>query len=255
MRERMFDLKGKLALVTGSSRGIGKAIAIKLCEAGADVIVHGRSESAKLLETAKELEKYGNKVFVEYANTSKPEEIAKMFERIRAQCGRLDILVNNAAVLSRVTFLEMPYEEWDRLMETNSRGYFLCSQHAARMMKEKGYGRIINISSISQFEVAQGRVHYCASKAAIGMLTKGLALELAEYGITANEVLPGSIHTDFNDDVLSNPDYYAKCIEGIPMKRIGNPEDIAGAVVMLASEEASYISGAEIVVDGAKTVF
>lgn len=251
----MFDLTGKLALVTGSSRGIGKAIAAKLCEAGADIIVHGRSESAKLLETAKELEKYGRKVFIEYADTSKPEQISQMFQRIKEQHGRLDILVNNAAVLSRKPFLELPYEEWDRLMETNARGYFLCSQFAAKLMVEKQYGRIINISSISQFETAPGRVHYCASKAAIGMLTKGLALELAEYGITANEVLPGSIHTDFNDDVLSDAQYYAKCIEGIPMRRIGKPEDIAGAVVMLASEEASYISGAEIVVDGAKTVF
>lgn len=251
----MFDLQGRLALVTGSSRGIGKAIAAKLCEAGADVIVHGRSESAKLLETAEELKKYGHKVFVEYADTSDPEQISQMFRRIADRHGRLDILVNNAAVLSRKPFLELPYTEWDRLMETNARGYFLCSQYAAKLMMSRAYGRIINISSISQFETAPGRIHYCASKAAIGMLTKGLALELAEYGITANEVLPGSIHTDFNDDVLSDAQYYAKCIEGIPMRRIGKPEDIAGAVVMLASEEASYISGAEIVVDGAKTVF
>lgn len=251
----MFDLKGMLALVTGSSRGIGKAIAVKLCEAGADIIVHGRKESPRLLETAKELRKYGGRVFVEHADTSDPEQIAQMFERIREKHGRLDVLVNNAAVLSRQPFLELSYEEWDRIMETNARGYFLCSQFAAKLMRERKQGRIINISSISQFEAAPGRIHYCASKAAIGMLTKGLALELAEYGITANEVLPGSIHTDFNDDVLSDEAYYAKCIEGIPSGRIGKPEDIAGAVVMLSSEEASYISGAEIVVDGAKTVF
>lgn len=251
----MFNLKGKLVLVTGSSRGIGKAIAAKLCEAGADIIVHGRKESTKLLETAKELREYGGRVFAEHADTSDPEQISLMFERIREKHGRLDVLVNNAAVLSRQAFLELPYEEWDRIMETNARGYFLCSQFAAKLMRERKQGRIINISSISQFEAAPGRIHYCASKAAIGMLTKGLALELAEYGITANEVLPGSIHTDFNDDVLSDKEYYAKCIEGIPAGKIGRPEDIAGAVVMLASEEASYISGAEIVVDGAKTVF
>lgn len=251
----MFDLEGKLALVTGSSRGIGKAIAVKLAKAGADVIIHGRTKSEKLLETAKELEGYGTKVYLECADTSKPEQITQMFARIEERHRKLDILVNNAAVLSRKPFLELAYEEWDRLMETNARGYFLCSQCAAKLMKNKGYGRIINISSISQFEVAAGRIHYCASKAAIGMLTKGLALELAEYGITANEVLPGSIHTDFNDDVLSNKSYYNKCIEGIPAGRIGRPEDIAGAVVFLASEEASYVSGAEIVVDGAKTVF
>ena len=251
----MFNLEGKLALVTGSSRGIGKAIAVKLAKAGADVIIHGRTKSEKLLETVKELEGYGTRVYVECADTSKPEQITQMFARIEEQYGKLDILVNNAAVLSRKPFLELAYEEWDRLMETNARGYFLCSQYAAKLMKKNGHGRIINISSISQLEVAAGRIHYCASKAAIGMLTKGLALELAEYGITANEVLPGSIHTDFNDDVLSDKAYYNKCMEGIPAGRIGNPEDIAGAVVFLASEEASYVSGAEIVVDGAKTVF
>ena len=250
----MFDLSGKLALVTGSSRGIGKAIAIALAKAGADVIVHGRSESEALKSTVEEIKALGNKVYSVCADTSKPEEIYAMFEKTDA-LGGVDILVNNAAVLSRVPLMELDYTEWDRLMQTNSRGYFICSQCAAKSMIKKQWGRIINISSISQYEVAPGRVHYCASKAAIGMITKGLALELAPYGITANEVLPGSIHTDFNDDVLSNPEYYQNCINGIPMKKIGKPTDIAGAVVFAASEEASYMSGAEIVIDGAKTVF
>lgn len=251
----MFDLNGKLALVTGSSRGIGKAIAKSLLMAGADVIIHGRSDSPKLQETLAELKTIKEGVYAEHADTSKPEEIEAMFARIEKNIGKPDILVNNAAVLSRVPLMELDYKEWDRLMQTNSRGYFLCSQYAAKGMIEKKWGRIINISSISQFEVAPGRVHYCASKAAIGMLTKGLALELAPYGITANSVLPGSIHTDFNDDVLSNKEYYDNCIAGIPLGRIGKSEDIAGAVVMLASNEASYTSGAEIVIDGAKTVF
>lgn len=251
----MFDLKGKTALITGSSRGIGKAIALKLAEAGADVILHGRTESDALKKTKEEIEKSGKKVFTVCADTSEPVQIKEMFEKIKKSPGGLDILVNNAAVLSRKPILELEVSEWDRIMETNSRGYFLCSQCAAKIMKERGWGRIINVSSISQFEAAAGRMHYCASKAAIGMLTKGLALELAEYNITANEILPGSIHTDFNDDVLSNREYYENCIKGIPMKKIGKPEDIAGAAVMLASEEAAYISGAEIVIDGAKTVF
>lgn len=251
----MFDLEGKLALITGSSRGIGKAIATKLLEAGASVIIHGRTAGETLDDTLSELKKISPNVYAEHADTSNPQEIEEMFGRIEKNIGKPDILVNNAAVLSRTPFLELPYEEWDRIMETNARGYFLCSQHAAKLMIEKNWGRIINISSISQFETAPGRIHYCASKAAIGMLTKGLALELAPYGITANAVLPGSIHTDFNNDVLSNKEYYENCVAGIPLGRIGKAQDIAGAVVMLASDEASYISGAEIVIDGAKTVF
>lgn len=251
----MFDLNGRLALVTGSSRGIGRAIAVKLAQAGADVIVHGRSDSKALSETVEMIKQCGKNAYVEVADTSKPEQIKAMFEDVKNKFGRLDILVNNAAVLTRTAFLEISLDEWNNIMETNARGYFLCSQSAARIMKEKNKGRIINVSSISQYFTAPGRTHYCVTKAAIGMLTKGMALELAPYGITANEVLPGSIHTDFNDDVLSNPDYYKSCVDGIPLGRIGKPEDIAGAVVMLASDEASYITGAEIVIDGGKTVY
>ncbi len=252
----MFDLKGKKALVTGSSRGIGRAVAMGLSEAGAEVVLHGRRESEALNDTYETIIKEGGKAHKITADTSAPDEIKAMFEKIAEKFKYVDIMVNNAAVLTRKPFLELETEEWNKLMETNARGYFLCGQEAARLMKENGIkGRIINISSISQFEAAVGRTHYCASKGAIGMLTKGMALELAPYGITANAVLPGSIHTDFNNDVLSDKDFYKKCVEGIPLGRLGKPEDIAPAVVMLASDEASYISGAEIVVDGAKTVF
>ena len=140
-------------------------------------------------------------------------------------------------------------------METNVRGYFLCGQNAARLMAGKKSGRILNISSISQYAAAHNRLSYCVSKAAIGMLTKGMALELAAYGITVNAILPGSIHTDFNSDVLSDPAYYNDCKSGIPLGRLGKPEDIAGAAVMLASDEAAYITGAEIVIDGGKTIY
>ncbi|MBQ7985901.1 MAG: 3-oxoacyl-ACP reductase FabG [Clostridia bacterium] len=252
----MFDLSGKIALVTGSSRGIGKAIATRLAEAGAEVILHGRSDSSALKATAEDIIAKGGKAHTVFADTSSIEQIDAMFDKIKKDFGHLDIMVNNAAIVLRAPFLEISVEDWDRTMTTNSRGYFYCGQSAAKLMldNENG-GRIINISSISQFEAASGRCHYCASKGAIGMLTKGMALELAEKNITVNAVLPGSIHTDFNDDVLSDPEFYAKCVAGIPAGRLGKADDIAGAVVMLASEEASYISGAEIVIDGAKTVF
>lgn len=252
----MFDLSGKIALVTGSSRGIGKAIATRLAEAGAEVILHGRSDSSALKATAEDIISKGGKAHTVFADTSSIEQIDAMFDKIKKEFGHLDIMVNNAAIVLRAPFLEISVEDWDRTMTTNSRGYFYCGQSAAKLMldNENG-GRIINISSISQFEAATGRCHYCASKGAIGMLTKGMALELAEKNITVNAVLPGSIHTDFNDDVLSDKEFYAKCVAGIPLGRLGKADDIAGAVVMLASEEASYISGAEIVIDGAKTVF
>jgi len=250
----MFNLSGKLALVTGSSRGIGKAIALKLAEAGADIIVHCRSNEIQAQDTLEKIKKLGVNAYIVSCDTRNTEQINKLFNEIEKIHGRLDILVNNAATLSRFPFLDIPVEEWDRIMETNVRGYFLCSQRAGKMMAKKKWGRIINISSISQNIAATGRTHYCASKGAIGMLTKGIALELAPYNITANAVLPGSIHTDFNDDVLSDKCFYKQCVDGIPTGRIGVPDDIAGAVVMLSSDEASYINGACLTIDGGQTV-
>jgi NAD(P)-dependent dehydrogenase (short-subunit alcohol dehydrogenase family) len=250
----MFDLSGKIALVTGGSRGIGRAICISLAEAGAYVIVNYRSNLNAAKETVNKIkDNDGSSEYIQ-ANVSKCEEVEIMFEKIIKKHGRLDILVNNAGILSRFPFLELPVEEWDRLMNTNARGYFLCAQYAARIMVNQKYGRIINVSSISQINAAAGRVHYCAAKGAIGMLTKGMALELTPFGVTVNAIGPGSIHTDFNDDVLSDPGYYQKCKDGIPAGRLGKPEDISGAAVYLASDEASFVSGAMIIIDGAMIV-
>lgn len=251
----MFDLNGKLALVTGSTRGIGKAIALALANAGADVIIHGRKMSEAAKETAEELKKAGHFAGFIPADMNSVEEIENMYVKIEKDFGKLDILVNNAAALTRVPFMEMTVNDWDFLMETNARGYFLSTQSAAKLMIKNRFGRIINISSISQYVASKNRVHYCASKGAIGMLTKGAALELAEYGITVNEILPGSIHTDFNNDVLSNPEFYKQKQAAIPCGRLGKAEDISGAAVYLASDEASYVNGAELVIDGAMTIY
>lgn len=250
----MFDLTGRLALVTGSSRGIGRQIAVALARAGADVIIHGRTLSKEAEETADMIRKLGRKADIVAADMHDVDAVRAMFAEIEGKYGKLDIMVNNAAVLTRAPFMELTVEEWDFLMETNARGYFLATQCAAKLMIPAGKGRIINISSISQYEAAKGRTHYCASKGAIAMLTKGAALELAEYGITVNAVLPGSIHTDFNNDVLSDPAFYEKVRTSIPLGRLGKAEDIGGAVAFLASDEASFVSGANIVIDGAMTV-
>jgi 3-oxoacyl-[acyl-carrier protein] reductase len=250
----MFDLSGKIALVTGGSRGIGRAICVDLARAGAYVIVNYCRNEGAAKETADTIARAGGSAEVLQADVASLEDIDAMFTAIEKKHGRLDILVNNAGVLSRHPFLDLPVEEWDRLMNTNARGYFLCGQRAARIMARQKQGRIINITSVSQIDAAPGRVHYCATKGAIGMLTKGMALELAPYGITVNAVGPGSIHTDFNDDVLSDPAYYKRCVDSIPAGRVGRADDISGAAVYLASDEASFVNGALLMIDGAMSV-
>ena len=184
------------------------------------------------------------------ADTSDKTMVEAMFEALRRTYGRLDILVNNAGTLSRHGFQDLPEEEWDRVMATNAKGYFLCGQQAARIMIQQGSGRIINISSISQIVPGLNRTHYCASKGAVAMLTKNMALELAPYNITVNSVAPGTIRTDFTEDVLSDKDFHDALRRKIPLARIGQPEDVCGAVILLASTMGSYITGQTIYVDG-----
>lgn len=250
----MFDLHNKIALVTGGSRGIGRSIALGLARAGAYVIVDYVCNEEAARETVEMIQADGGQAEFWRASVVEEIEVQEMFSYVEKKFGRLDILINNAAILSRVPFLEMSFKEWKRVMNGNVNGYFLCGQCAARMMVKANYGRIINISSCSQFQAAVNRVHYCTSKAAIGMLTKNMALELAAYNITVNAVAPGSIATDFNKDVLSDPEYYAKAVAKIPALRIGTPEDVVSAVLMLAADESAYCTGSVITVDGGMTV-
>lgn len=250
----MFSFDGKIALVTGGSRGIGRAIAIGLAQAGAYVIVDYLNNNEMADETLHLIEKKGGQGEIYCANVVDEFAVAEMFQYIEKKIGRLDILINNAAVLSRSPFLELSTEEWRRIMNGNINGYFYCGQQAARLMIKNKWGRIINISSCSQVQAAVNRAHYCTSKAAIGMLTKCMALELAKYNVTVNCVMPGSIHTDFNADVLAQPDYYQKAVAMIPAGRIGVVDDVVAPVLMLASDEASYCNGAMLTVDGAMTV-
>ena len=250
----MFDLDGKIALVTGGSRGIGRAIAIGLAKAGAQVIVNYVSNQQAARDTVETILAAGGRAEEYRANVTDESAVESMFAWVDKQFGRLDILVNNAAVLSRYPFLEMPAEEWIRIMNGNVNGYFYCGQRAARMMVRAGWGRIINISSCSQVQAAPNRSHYCTSKAAIGMLTKCMALEMAPHNVTVNCVMPGTIATDFNADVLADPEYRKNAVSLIPSGKIGRPEDVVAAVLMLASEEASYCTGSMIAVDGGITL-
>lgn len=246
----MFDLSGKVALVTGGGRGIGAGCSRWLAAAGAYVIINYAGHKERAEQTLEQIRAAGGDGEIIKADVSKLEEVDAMFEHIKTKFGRLDIHVNNAGVLSRHPFLELPVEEWDRLFNTNARGYFICGQRAARLMAEQGKGRIINISSDTQYRAGVNRTHYAATKGAIGMLTKNMAKELGQYGITVNTIAPGSISTDFNSDVLSDPAFVERLVKTIPAGRVGVPDDIGAAAVFLASDEASFVNGAYLLIDG-----
>ncbi len=246
----MWNLNDTNCLVTGGSRGIGRAIALDLAACGATVAINYVSNQSAAEEVVKQIINSGGNAFSVRADTSDKQQVIGLFEKVMSEFKRLDVLVNNAGILSRYDFVDLPESEWDRVINVNLKGYFLCGQQAARIMRAQKQGRIINISSISQVIPGKQRSHYCASKGGIMMLTKGMALELAEYNITVNAVAPGAIRTDFTQDVLSDPAFTQALNEKIPLSRIGKPDDISGAVLLLASKRGSYMTGQTIYVDG-----
>ncbi|WP_455383195.1 SDR family NAD(P)-dependent oxidoreductase [Salinispira pacifica] len=242
------DLAGKTALVTGGSRGIGAAVCKALAAAGAEVLVHyHRARDAALtVAAATGAREPENAVF--RADIADPAEIEKLFAEIHKTKRRVDILVNNAGAESVAGILDLELSEWDRVVNINLRGPFLCSKYGARQMLGTG-GVIINISSIHDQVPRKGLAHYSAAKAGLAMLTRSLALELAEHGIRAITVSPGAIETEMNSDEIARVgrDLFN---QNIPAGRIGTAEEIAGLVVFLASDLASYITGTTCYADG-----
>jgi L-rhamnose 1-dehydrogenase len=243
------DLAGKTALVTGGSRGIGRAICQRLAEAGAAVAVN-YSETAPD-EVIQAIVASGGQALAVRADVARKADVETMIRTVATELGGLDILVNNAGICPFHEFLDMPEELWDRVQDVNLKGTFLCSQAAARLMVEQGRGgRIISISSISALVGVGLQSHYTPTKAGIHSLMQSLAIVLGPKGITCNSVLPGTIATDINREDLSDPDKRAYFERRIPVGRIGEPDDIAGPVVFLASEAARYVNGAALLVDG-----
>ncbi|CAA9582477.1 MAG: L-rhamnose-1-dehydrogenase (EC [uncultured Thermomicrobiales bacterium] len=243
------DLSGKSALVTGGSRGIGRAICRRLAEAGAAVAVnYHETEPGDLV---REIEAAGGRALAVRADVSIKAEVEAMVAAVVAGFGGLDILVNNAGICPFHGFLDMPEELWDRVQAVNLKGTFLCSQAAARVMVEQGRGgRIIAISSISALVGGAMQTHYTPTKAGDHSLMQSLAIVLGPHGITCNSVMPGTIATDINREDLSDPAKRASVEGRIPVGRLGEPDDIAGPVVFLASEAARYVNGAGLLVDG-----
>ena len=241
-------LEGKIALVTGASRGIGRQVALTLGAKGATAIVNYNGSAAKAEEVVKEIEAAGGKAEALQCNVSDFEACGQMLADIVSRHGRLDILVNNAGITRDNLLMKMSEEDFDAVVNTNLKGVFNCIKHIARQMLKQKSGRIINMSSVSGVLGNAGQANYCAAKAGVIGITKSAARELASRGITVNAVAPGFIVTEMTD-VLSDSVKEA-ATEKIPMKKFGETQDIANAVAFLASDEAKYITGQVLCVDG-----
>jgi len=247
-------LKDKIAIVTGATRGIGRAIAVRLGQEGACVAVVGQHED-KGRETVRMIEAAGSQALFIRTDVSDSAQVQAMVDAVVQRWGCIDILVNNAGICPFMGFLEMPEQVWEQVLDVNLKGYFLCSQAVARVMVEQGIkGRIIAVSSISAEFGGSQQAHYCASKAGINLLVKSMAISLGPYGITCNAVLPGTVETDINRDALAKPavrDFWCK---RAPLGRVGMPEDVAGPVLFFASDDSAWCTGAMLVVDGGTSV-
>jgi 3-oxoacyl-[acyl-carrier protein] reductase len=248
----MYELKNRTAIVTGaaSKLGIGRATAIALARQGADVAVCDL-DKAGLDETIAEIRKLGRRSLGFIVDVSKPEDVQRMVDAVEKEWGRIDILVNNAGVTKPVKVADTTVEEWERIMRINLRGVFLCSKAVAPCMAKKNYGRIINMSSVSAKRGGGvfGGAHYSASKAGVLGFSKAFAREVGPIGITVNSVAPGLVLTDIRGGIESEEEQ-KRLSADIPMRRICSPEEIAATICFLASEEAGYITGEDIDING-----
>jgi 3-oxoacyl-[acyl-carrier protein] reductase len=240
--------EGKVALVTGASRGIGRAIALALAAQGADVAVNYAGSEAAAKEVAAEIEAMGRKAFVIQADIASTEASTAMVDAVVKEFGRIDVLVNNAGITRDGLLMRMKEEDWDAVITTNLKGVFNCTKAAIKYMMKQKSGNIVNISSIVGVMGNAGQANYCAAKAGVIGFTKATAKEVAARGIRVNAIAPGFIKTDMTS-VLSEKVVEAM-LAGIPLNRLGETEDIAKAVLFLASSDANYITGQTLHVDG-----
>ncbi len=246
----MANLEGKHALVTGASKGVGKGIALELARAGCNIAINYNSDKKGAEETAKEIEALGRTAIVTQGNVGLSKDVDRMFAEVLAAFpSAIDILVNNAGVQTWKTLLELTEEDWDRVIDTNLKGCFLCTQRAALQMKEHGRGgRIVNIGSGSNKLAFPNLVDYTASKGGIEMFTKVSAAELGKYGIAVNCVAPGAVEIERTK--LEAGDYAGTWSKVTPLGRVGVPSDIGKAVVFFSGEQADFVTGQTLWVDG-----
>ncbi|HEY50031.1 MAG TPA: SDR family oxidoreductase [Dehalococcoidia bacterium] len=244
-----FSLEGKVAIVTGGSRGIGRSIALGFAEAGADVAVASRT-AEELEKVAQEIEGLGRRALAIPTNVSVKTEVDNMVAKTLDTFGTIDILVNNAAMNIMRPLIQLREDGWDKVMNVCLKGYFLSSQAVANVMMEKKRGNIINIASTGAVKAAIGLGAYSIAKAGVVMLTQLLAVELASYGIRVNAIGPSLVKTKFSEPMWANPDGLKALEATIPLGRIAEPEDIMSVALFLASDASSYMTGQTLYVDG-----
>ena len=256
-------LAGQKALVTGANSGIGRAIALALGHAGADVLVNYVSREEEAAKVMEEIRRCGSKAFAFRADVSKEPEVQAMFGRMQEAFGAVDIVVNNAGLQKDAPFDELTMDAWDLVMNVNLKGQFLCSREAVRVFKRQGVrkeiscsaGKIICVSSVHDVIPWAGHVNYAASKGGVMMMMKSIAQEVAPHRIRVNSISPGAVRTPINTEAWSTRDAYNSLMKLIPYKRIGEPSEIGRAAVWLASDESDYITGATLYVDGGMTLY
>jgi len=248
----LMSLKNKVAIITGARRGMGRTHAIALAKSGAKVTVADISleECEKVVE---EIKKVKGEAMAIKCDVSKKEEVDEMVKKTTEKWGKIDILVNNAGICQFKPFLELTEEEWNRTININLKGYFLCAQAAAKEMVKQKSGAIVNIASIAMGQVGVGFpaiTHYCASKGGIVAMTEAMALELAPFNIRVNAVAPGAIDTPMASSMTQDPKILEGTLSRIPLHRMGKPEEVSSLVLFLASDASSYMTGSTVVVDG-----
>ncbi len=256
-------LKGQKALVTGGSSGIGKGIALGLAEAGADVVVNYHSGAEEGEAVAEAIRRSGVRAYAHGCNVSDEAEVEAMFARMQEEFGGIDILVANAGMQKDAPFDEMTLAQWNAVIGVNLTGQFLCARAAVRAFKKRGVvpgvscaaGKIICMSSVHDVIPWAGHVNYAASKGGISLMMKSIAQEVAPFRIRVNAICPGAIRTPINEDAWKTPEAYSELMKLVPYKRIGEAGDIARAAVWLASDDADYITGLSLYIDGGMTLY
>jgi len=251
MGGKILRLENKVAVITGSSLGIGSAIALALAKEGAAVAVNYRSHPDEAKEIVDQVEGSGGRAISVRADVSNPEDVKNLIQKAVEEFGRLDVMVNNAGIEEKMPFLDTPLEVWNRTIAVNLTGAWLGCQEAARqMVSQGGAGRIINVSSVHEDLPMPTNSPYCAAKGGLRMLTRTIAVELAPHNITVNNIAPGAVDTPMDAPLKENASAMQKLLSEIPLRRMGKPEEVADLAVYLASDAAAYVTGSTFVIDG-----